>query len=317
MEKTKIAIVGIHGSISEVYLNVLASKELREKCEIVCGVDPKKNAVPFSFPVYKTWEEFENKHKVDAIIILTPPDTHYEMCMRALHYGAAVCIEKPPTLSSRECEELIEFANQRNQVLFFAWHAQYAFGAKTLQTALTGKKIVSINIEYREDVRDFRSPGTTNFKPGALWDSGINALSVLTYILPHHSFTISTVKLRDPSDKGVDTQANVSFSWQEKNYGTGYGKFIQHWMDPDPIIRTIHIETLVPPNVRSFYLLDIHQGFLKKDDVVIEKLDDRKTIEYEYKAEITHFLKCVKKGTSHAPIEPVKLVETIHATNKK
>jgi predicted dehydrogenase len=51
---------------------------------------------------------------VDAVAIVTPVWTHYELAKAALENGKHVFVEKPFTSSTRQAEELIELAERRN-----------------------------------------------------------------------------------------------------------------------------------------------------------------------------------------------------------
>lgn len=49
---------------------------------------------------------------IGAVAVATPPRTHYELTRRALMSGKHVLVEKPPTLSVRELEELTGIASK-------------------------------------------------------------------------------------------------------------------------------------------------------------------------------------------------------------
>lgn len=51
---------------------------------------------------------------IDAIAIVTPVWTHYELARTALENGKHVFVEKPFTSTSRQAEELIELADRKN-----------------------------------------------------------------------------------------------------------------------------------------------------------------------------------------------------------
>ena len=56
--------------------------------------------------------------EIDALVIATPPDTHYRIAKQALEHGKHVFVEKPLTLSSSEAIELNSLAISLNRVLF-------------------------------------------------------------------------------------------------------------------------------------------------------------------------------------------------------
>src|SRR5947209_3443860 len=52
--------------------------------------------------------------KIDAVAIVSPVWTHYELTKSALMNGKHVFVEKPFTMNSAQGEELIELAEKRN-----------------------------------------------------------------------------------------------------------------------------------------------------------------------------------------------------------
>jgi predicted dehydrogenase len=51
---------------------------------------------------------------IDAIAIVTPVATHYELARLCLENGKHVFVEKPFTATAAQAEELIELAEKRN-----------------------------------------------------------------------------------------------------------------------------------------------------------------------------------------------------------
>ena len=54
---------------------------------------------------------------VDAVCVVTPISTHYDMCKAALQAGKHVFVEKPMASSVKECDDLIELAEERELIL--------------------------------------------------------------------------------------------------------------------------------------------------------------------------------------------------------
>jgi predicted dehydrogenase len=54
---------------------------------------------------------------IDAVVVATPPNTHYALCKRALQAGKHVLVEKPLAKTSAQARELIELAGQRGLVI--------------------------------------------------------------------------------------------------------------------------------------------------------------------------------------------------------
>jgi predicted dehydrogenase len=54
---------------------------------------------------------------LDAVIVATPPNTHYPLCKRALQAGKHVLVEKPMARTSAHASELVDLAAQRELVM--------------------------------------------------------------------------------------------------------------------------------------------------------------------------------------------------------
>ena len=75
--------------------------------------------------VYDTIDEIFTDEAVDVIYITTPHNTHYQFMKRALENGKHLLVEKSITLNSRELDEMIALAAEKNLILAEAmtiWH---------------------------------------------------------------------------------------------------------------------------------------------------------------------------------------------------
>ena len=53
----------------------------------------------------------------DCVFIASPPDTHYEIAMRAMKLGMDVLVEKPMTMRGSRAEEMAKFAKEKGVIL--------------------------------------------------------------------------------------------------------------------------------------------------------------------------------------------------------
>jgi len=79
-----------------------------------------KRAYP-SVPVTTDCSEMILSPDVDAVAIVTPVWTHYDLAKKALSNGKHIFIEKPFTSNSRQAEELVELA-ERNGLTIMVDH---------------------------------------------------------------------------------------------------------------------------------------------------------------------------------------------------
>jgi predicted dehydrogenase len=100
--------------------NVVRNFAIQPDCQIVavCDKNPKTLANVSSryssTRVTSDPEELLRSHTIDAVAIVTPVSTHYDLARRALENGKHVFVEKPLTATSAQAETLIELAERRN-----------------------------------------------------------------------------------------------------------------------------------------------------------------------------------------------------------
>ena len=121
-----------------------------------------------------------------CISICTPPQAHFDAALTALRAGKHVMLEKPPTATTRQIALLADEAARRGLTLFQTWHSRFAAGVDAAREFLRTRKLVSGRIVWKEDVHQWHPGQRWIWEPGGfgVFDPGINALSLLTEILP-------------------------------------------------------------------------------------------------------------------------------------
>lgn len=127
---------------------------------------------------------------LEAISLCTPPQVRYAQARAALEAGKHVMLEKPPGASVSEVEVLSELARRHNRSLFATWHSRCASAVEPARAWLAQRAIRSVHVRWKEDVRRWHPGQQWIWEPGGLgvFDPGINALSIVTSILPHEVF---------------------------------------------------------------------------------------------------------------------------------
>lgn len=161
-----------------------------------------------------------------CISICTPPQAHFEAAFAALRAGKHVMLEKPPAATTRQIALLAEEAARRNLTLFQTWHSRYAHGVDAAREWLRTRKLVSGRIIWKEDVHHWHPGQRWIWEPGGfgVFDPGINALSLLTTILPREVVVEGArlefpenqqspiaAELRLRTEDGVDIAAEFDF----------------------------------------------------------------------------------------------------------
>ena len=170
-------------------------------------------AEKYSVPkVYGAIDEIFSDPNVDVIYITTPHNTHYPFMKRALEAGKNILVEKSVTLNSRELDEMIALAAEKNLVLAEAmtiWHMPLY---KTLWQKISdgefGKvQMLTLNFgsfkEYDMRNRFFNM----NLAGGALLDIGVYALSIVRSFMNEKPNEI--LSQWQPSPTGSDEMATI------------------------------------------------------------------------------------------------------------
>ncbi|BAN27718.1 Gfo/Idh/MocA family protein [Caballeronia insecticola] len=150
---------------------------------------------------------------LDAVSLCAPPQVRYAQALAALEAGKHVMLEKPPGASVSEVEALYEIARARGVTLFASWHSRAASAVEPARAWLASKEagaIRSVEVRWKEDVRRWHPGQQWIWEPGGLgvFDPGINALSIVTQIMPHE-IALRGATLTTPSDTATPIAAEL------------------------------------------------------------------------------------------------------------
>ncbi|SLN33006.1 Gfo/Idh/MocA family protein [Pseudooctadecabacter jejudonensis] len=123
---------------------------------------------------------------INVVSLCLPPVPRFDYAAACIRAGRHVMLEKPPGATVAEVHALQAMAEEAGVVLFATWHSRMAKGVAAAKAALTGKTIETAHIDWKEDVRKWHPGQDWVWEPGGMGvlDPGINALSILTEILP-------------------------------------------------------------------------------------------------------------------------------------
>jgi D-galactose 1-dehydrogenase len=150
---------------------------------------------------------------IEAVSLCLPPQPRYQYARKALKAGRHVMLEKPPGQTLAEVHALEGMAREAGVTLFATWHSRMAKGVAGAKAFLAGKEVTGGRIAWREDVRQWHPGQDWVFQPGGMgvFDPGINALSILTEILPEPVHLLAAT-LEVPANRDTPIAAQLSFS---------------------------------------------------------------------------------------------------------
>lgn len=149
--------------------------------------------------------------EIDAVALCTPPQVRYALAQTALTRGLHVLLEKPPCATLGEVAALEAQAAASGVTLFAAWHARYAAGVAPARAWLAERRIDRVTVTWREDVRVWHPEQAWIWEPGGLgvFDPGINALSIVTRLLPR-AVVLSSAELAFPANRAAPIAATLA-----------------------------------------------------------------------------------------------------------
>src|SRR5215207_2009017 len=113
----RVAVIGLGNAGHTLHLPALAGMP---SVTVVGAVDPdasrrERAATAWKVPVFADFDEMLGEAKPNVVVIGTPPDSHFDYCLRHFGAGAHVTCEKPFTSSIDEANEVIEAASSANR----------------------------------------------------------------------------------------------------------------------------------------------------------------------------------------------------------
>ena len=291
---TKIAIIGLGKIATDQHIPAISGNS---KFELVAGVS--RNASLDSVPHFKSLSELlASKMKVDCIAICTPPSVRLALAVEAMKAGLDVLIEKPPTPTMGELFAMQAFAIKKKRVLYATWHSRMNAAVEEAHKRLKGKRIVKLKITWREDVRHWHPGQEWIWEPGGfgVFDPGINALSILTRIMPAEIFVESAV-LETPANKATPIAAQIKFK-----HGDGFAADMSadfDWRQTGE--QTWQIEIVTEDGLQ----LNLLKGgtVLQVNNKIILEAPMQ-----EYQLIYKHFAKLLKQRKSDVDAAPLQLV---------
>jgi D-galactose 1-dehydrogenase len=155
----------------------------------------------------------EARPDIGMVSLCVPPVPRFAYAQAALRAGRHVMLEKPPGATLAEVHVLHGMAADRGLTLYATWHSRMAAAVAPAKAWLATRVVTAAHITWREDVRRWHPGQDWIFEPGGMgvFDPGINALSILTEILPMPvHLTAATLTL--PANRQTPIAAGLTFT---------------------------------------------------------------------------------------------------------
>ncbi|WP_018239273.1 Gfo/Idh/MocA family protein [Ensifer sp. BR816] len=213
MSPIRIAVVGVGKIVRDQHLPALARNA---DYQLIAAAS--RHGTVDGIDNFKSIEAMlEAVPAIEAVSLCMPPQYRYQAARTALEAGKHVFLEKPPGATLSEVADLEALASAKGRSLFASWHSRYAPAVEAAKAFLASTKIGKVKIIWKEDVRHWHPNQEWIWAAGGLgvFDPGINALSIVTHILPRPIF-ITSATLEFPENRDAPIAASIAFSDAQK-----------------------------------------------------------------------------------------------------
>ena len=204
----KLALVGIGKIARDQHIPAISANP-----DFTIQAVASRNASVEGVPSYPSLKDLiEAEPEVVCVSLCTPPMARYADAHLALEAGLHVMLEKPPGATLSEVHALEALARAQNVTLFATWHSRHGAAVKATRDWLAKKTLRKVEISWKENVRQWHPGQDWIWQAGGLgvFDPGINALSVMTAILPNPVF-LKDAQLVFPENRDTPIAAQMTF----------------------------------------------------------------------------------------------------------
>ncbi len=160
-----------------------ADQLLGNKLKFVCDFNPaaseKIKSISSEIPFTTRLEDILENPEINAVIIATPAETHYDVAKKALLNGKNVLVEKPITLISGEARELVTLADKEGGKLMVGHVLLYHPAVKKIKEMIGKNKIGKLQYIYSNRL----NLGSVRSEENILWSFAPHDISVIQYLL--------------------------------------------------------------------------------------------------------------------------------------
>ncbi len=279
-----------------------------------------------------------NDPEVDAVVLATPAQTHFEMAKTALQAGKSVMVEKPLAQTSDQCRKLITLAENNELTLMVGHVFIYNAAVRKIKEYIQSGELGEVYYIYSQRLNLGRVRQDVN----ALWNFAPHDLSILCYWLDARpervvarGYSYLQAGIEDVIFMTLDfssgVAANVHISWLDPNKVrrmtvVGSEKMVVYddvnanarIMLYDKGVTKKSTASNVPEtsgnSLGNYETFGEFQLLVRAGDILIPKLDFAEPL----KLECEHFIACIRTG--RRPVtdgyDGLRVVEVLEAAQR-
>ena len=208
MARNKLALVGIGKIALDQHVPALAASPDWELAATVSRHGSVEGIEGFA----DIQTMLDKRPEIGTVSLCLPPVPRFHAAQAVLRAGRNLMLEKPPGATLAEVHILRDLAQAHGVSLYATWHSRMAEGVEAARRLLADRAIQEGRITWREDVRKWHPGQDWIFEAGGMgvFDPGINALSILTEIMPH-PVHLTSAEMEFPENCETPIAARLAF----------------------------------------------------------------------------------------------------------
>lgn len=227
MNKIKLALLGC-GAVSELYLpifkhipeiNLIAVADISGEPAIAAA---RRYGIP---KVFNSAEEIAADDEIDAVIVATPPQYHYQNIKILAENGKHILCEKPMANTVGDCRKIIDICSEKGIKLQLAHMKRFMRGNQKVKAVIDSGALGKVfmveckwDVAVPEIIGTYREAEATG--GGILQDHGPHAFDLVRWWTGNDIQEISaTVKIVHPERVNEDTAVVIA---EHENGMTGF-----------------------------------------------------------------------------------------------
>jgi len=276
------------------------------KLAIGCDFDSSRlKALSASFPGVD-WTEDPSRiidnPEIDAVVIATPPASHFELASKAITAGKDVFVEKPFVLDIEKGRKLVALAREKERMLMVGHIMEYHPATLKLKEYIDEDKLGKIYYLYSSRV----NLGKVRDIENSLWSFAPHDISLIMYLLDDYPIKVTASGASYLQEKIEDVSfmtmhfaggiiAHVHVSWLDPHKErklTIVGSKSMAVFDDTQSSEKIWLYDKGVETKRDYATYGEYLS-LRAGDIIIPRVNSREPLQ----AECDHFIQCVKNRT--------------------
>jgi predicted dehydrogenase len=301
---------------------------------VVCDLrEERLSYVRQNYPNTETCKDYRNlleDKDLDAVVVATPATNHYSLVRASLLSGKHVLVEKPLSLRSEECKDLIKIAKEMKKVLMVSHTFLYNAAVHRLKQYVKEGELGQIYYIYSSRL----NLGNIRQDINAMWNFAPHDVSIILYLLEQEPVRVAARGL-SYIQKGIEDIVFI-----DMDFAGGISAHIHiSWLDPHKVRKMTVVgskKMIVYDDTSNDARLQLYdkgvsrledsgslgsfddfgkfQLLLRAGDVYIPKINFVEPL----REECAHFLECIRGGKR--PITDgengLKVVNVLEAADK-